>query len=106
MRTENHIELFQPAPLRIDRRSRESLAALEIEQSGAPDLLSYWTVLRKRRWTIVAMLAAVFTVVLIATLKETPLYEAKALIEIEKENPKHCYRGRSLRNRQCKQHVS
>ncbi len=87
MRTENHIELFQPAPLRIDRRSRESLAALEIEQSGAPDLLSYWTVLRKRRWTVVAMLAVVFTVVLIATLKETPLYEAKALIEIEKENP-------------------
>lgn len=87
MRTENHIELFQQGPLRIDRRSQQSLATLEIEQGGSPNLLSYWTVLRKRRWTVLAILAVVFAVVLIATLRETPLYEAKALIEIEKENP-------------------
>jgi polysaccharide biosynthesis transport protein len=87
MRTENHIEIFQPGPRSIDRRGRESLATLDIEQGGSPNLLSYWTVLRKRRWTVLAILAAVFVVVSIATLKETPLYEAKALIEIEKENP-------------------
>lgn len=87
MRAENHIELFQPGALRIGRRNQEALATLEMEQSDAPNLLSYWTILRKRRWTVLAILALVFTVVLIATLKETPLYEAKALIEIEKENP-------------------
>ena len=87
MRAENHIELFQPGALRIGRRNQEALATLEMEQSDAPNLLSYWTILRKRRWTVLAILAVVFTVVLIATLKETPLYEAKALIEIEKENP-------------------
>jgi succinoglycan biosynthesis transport protein ExoP len=87
MHTENRIEIFEPGPRLIDRRRREALATLESEQGESPNFLSYWTVLRKRRWTVLAILLVVFTFVLIATLKETPLYEAKALIEIEKENP-------------------
>jgi polysaccharide biosynthesis transport protein len=87
MHTGNQIEVFQPGPRLMDRRRQEALAALEIGQGESTDLRSYWTVLRKRRWTVLAVLAVVFTIVVIATLKETPLYEAKALIEIEKENP-------------------
>lgn len=57
--------------------------------SGAetpPHLRTYWRVIQKRRWTIFSAVLAVFTVALIATLKETPIYRARALVEIEKEN--------------------
>jgi polysaccharide biosynthesis transport protein len=87
MQTENHIEILQPGPRVIERRRTAALAMFEAEPAESPDLLSYWALLRKRRWTVLALLLFVFTAVLIATLKETPLYEAKALIEIEKENP-------------------
>src|SRR5271156_5183958 len=87
MQTENRIENLQPGARGIERRRTAALATFEAEAAESPDLLSYWTLLRKRRWTVLAILVFVFTTVLIATLKETPLYEAKALIEIEKENP-------------------
>jgi len=51
------------------------------------NLFSYWILLRKRRWTVLAILAVIFAVDVIATVKEKPMYEAKALIEIERENP-------------------
>jgi len=87
MQSENRIEILQPRPHAIERRRREPLATLDLDAPESPDLLSYWIVLRKRRWTVLAVLVLVFTGVLIATLKATPLYEAKALIEIEKEDP-------------------
>lgn len=87
MEPDNRIEILDPGPRAIDRRRANKLAAIEIEPDESPSLLAYWIVLRKRRWTVVALLAFTFAAVLIATLKETPLYEAKALIEIEKENP-------------------
>jgi polysaccharide biosynthesis transport protein len=87
MQTENRIEILQPGARVIERRRTAVLATFEAEPLESPDLLSYWTLLRKRRWTVLAILLFVFTTVLIATLKETPLYQAKALIEIEKEDP-------------------
>jgi succinoglycan biosynthesis transport protein ExoP len=42
---------------------------------------------RKRRWTVLACFILTFALIALATLKETPLYEAKATLEIEKENP-------------------
>lgn len=87
MEPENRIEILDPGPRAIDRRRANKLAAIEIEPDESPSLLAYWIVLRKRHWTVLALLAFTFAAVLIATLKETPLYEAKALIEIEKENP-------------------
>ncbi|MCC6860636.1 MAG: polysaccharide biosynthesis tyrosine autokinase [Bryobacterales bacterium] len=47
----------------------------------------FWRVLRKRFWKIVFCFVTVFLSVLVATLKQTPVYEAAALIEIDKENP-------------------
>ncbi|HTS13135.1 MAG TPA: polysaccharide biosynthesis tyrosine autokinase [Candidatus Limnocylindrales bacterium] len=83
---ENHIEILQPATRAIERRQPEVLT-LKAEPEPPVNLLSYWVVLRKRRWTVLAILAVIFTVDLIATVKEKPLYESKALIEIERENP-------------------
>lgn len=51
------------------------------------NLRAYWKIIGKRRWTIALVLATVFTAVLIATVKQKPVYEAKALVEIEQANP-------------------
>jgi len=87
VQNENRIELLRPTPQAIDRRRNGAPAGFDDEIGEAPNLLSYWTVIRKRRWTVLAVLAFVFAGVLIFTLKETPLYEGKVVIEIEKENP-------------------
>src|SRR6202142_3070688 len=87
MEPERSIEIIGPVPRGTGRWRRKPLAAFEVEPDESPSLLAYWIVLRKRRWTALALLAFTFAAVLIATLKETPLYEAKTLIEIEKENP-------------------
>jgi len=56
-----------------------------------PELLSqesalgeYVRVLVKRKWTVIACLVAIFSVVAIASLKMTPIYEASGSIEINK----------------------
>jgi succinoglycan biosynthesis transport protein ExoP len=86
MERENSIEIFQACPRALEKRRGEVLA-LKSEPAPSVNLLSYWIILRKRRWTVLALLAVIFAVDVIATLKEKPLYEAKALIEIERENP-------------------
>ncbi|HUJ32842.1 MAG TPA: polysaccharide biosynthesis tyrosine autokinase [Candidatus Acidoferrum sp.] len=86
MGIENRIELLQPVPRAIERRQPQILT-LKAEAAPGVNLLSYWIVLRKRRWTVLTILAVIFAVDLIVTVKEKPLYEAKALIEIERENP-------------------
>jgi succinoglycan biosynthesis transport protein ExoP len=50
-------------------------------------LLTYGRVLRKRRWTVLSVLLVILTVVFIATARETPLYRATAMVEIQRENP-------------------
>lgn len=86
MESENSIEIFQPGLRAIDRR-RADVLTLGAEPAPSVNLFSYWLLLRKRRWTVLAILAVIFAVAGIATVKETPMYEAKALIEIERENP-------------------
>lgn len=86
MKQENSIEIFQPGLRALDRR-RAGVLAMNGEPAGTVNLFSYWILLRKRRWTVLAILAVIFTVSVLATLKEKPMYEAKALIEIERENP-------------------
>ena len=49
-------------------------------------LLSYWRVLKKRKWTIVATFAIVFVLAIIATLRMPRLYEAISRIAIFPEN--------------------
>src|SRR5258708_2191128 len=83
----NKMEVFKPGetPLEPRRAARASAHIVEIEK--APDLLAYWKVIRKRRWTVLTAFTVLFGVVLVGTLKQKPIYRAKALLEIEKENP-------------------
>jgi succinoglycan biosynthesis transport protein ExoP len=84
----NQIELFQHGQGALDRRRGALFTppdAFEVDQG--PDIVAYWRILRKRRRTILAVLAVLFAVVAVWTLRQKPVYRAKALIEIEKENP-------------------
>lgn len=50
-------------------------------------LVHYWRVLNKRRWTVLATTAIIFTLAVIATLKTTPLYQATSKVAIFPEMP-------------------
>ena len=58
-----------------------------IEVDDGPDLFEYWRIVRKRKATILTVLFIVFTVALVGTLKQKPVFRARALVEIQKENP-------------------
>src|SRR6266436_4411860 len=58
-----------------------------LESDEALDLRSYGRILRKRLPTILIVFFILFTAILIATLKQMPVYRAQALLEIQKESP-------------------
>jgi len=55
-------------------------------ESDTIHLLDYWHVLIARRWTVIAIFATVVAVTLIATFKQTPVYQASATVQIDREN--------------------
>ena len=65
----------------------QDFASGVVEADEAIDLLAYWRVIRKRHWTIATIFFVLFTLVLIGTLRQTPIYRATGLLEIQKENP-------------------
>jgi len=56
------------------------------EDEDALPLLEYWRILRKRRWTVLGVLLLVVVTVMIGTLKQTPVYRAKAILQIDRES--------------------
>jgi capsular exopolysaccharide synthesis family protein len=86
---DNKLELFEPGPLSADQRRTRLLK--ENSSGGAaeegPNLRAYLRIMQKRRWTILSVLCVTFTVILIATVREKPVYRAEAMLEIEEENP-------------------
>jgi polysaccharide biosynthesis transport protein len=69
---------YYPAP--------ESLGYLrETEEEDSINLLDYWRVLVKRRWTILTITFAVLIVTAIATWKSTPIYRSTIKIQIDPE---------------------
>src|SRR6266436_3584337 len=92
---QNQVELYGPGH-RLERRGAGSLDARIVElpdsyeileSDAALDLRSYGRILRKRLPTILIVFFILFTAVLIATLKQKPVYRAQVLLEIQKENP-------------------
>ncbi len=51
------------------------------------DLRGYVQVIRKRKWTIIAVFMIVFLLAAVHTFRATPVYKAAARIVLEKENP-------------------
>src|SRR5712671_6540805 len=75
-------------PASLDARVAELSDSYELlESNEALDLRSYGRILRKRLPTILIVFFILFTAILIATLKQRPVYRAQALLEIQKESP-------------------
>ncbi|MHB8420476.1 MAG: GumC family protein [Myxococcales bacterium] len=51
------------------------------------DLLAYWRIVRKRRWTIATVFIVVLAGVLIWTIRQPKIYEATASVDIEQTAP-------------------
>lgn len=50
-------------------------------------LMDYWRVIIARKWTILSVLATVVLLTMIYTFRQTPIFQATASIQIDKENP-------------------
>ncbi len=57
----------------------------EPEEDDSVNLLDYWRVVVKRRWTILTITVAVLAVAAIATWKATPIYRSTIKIQIDPE---------------------
>src|SRR5580704_3642987 len=85
---ENRLQLYEPRHDVAQVRGSYAGAAKVIEeQETAPDLREYWGVIRKRYATVFIVMLIVFTIGLFATFRGKPVYEARTLIEVQKENP-------------------
>jgi succinoglycan biosynthesis transport protein ExoP len=86
---ETGIDLFSDARRSLDefRKNGNGVSTRAEEIAGAPGLLEFWRVIKKRRATILTVLFIIFLATLLITLKQRPLYRARALVEIQKENP-------------------
>ncbi len=72
-------------PVNLRRAMPGALHPAKMERP--PDLLAWWRIIRKRRWTVLTAFSLLFIGVLVGSIEEKPVYRAKALIEIDKENP-------------------
>lgn len=75
-----------PDPLEIAAPPHVSATYANIEQEE-PSLKSYWLILQKRKWTVVACLVVVVTLAAIASFRQTPLYAGVTRLTIGRENP-------------------
>jgi polysaccharide biosynthesis transport protein len=78
----SNVAAFNPRtqPLSLDVRTQEAAA-----DSDEIDLLSYWRILVKRRWTVLGALGIVFVTALVGTLLMTPIYRATATVQIDRQ---------------------
>ena len=84
----NKIELFELGAAPMERGRPEVMSPVEtLDGEDGVDLRAHWYVLKKRRWIILSVLSLIFTIALVGTLRETPIYRAQTMIEIEKQNP-------------------
>lgn len=87
MESESRSERDEPATHALEASPRHALASVStLEMEEPPGLRAYWRILRKRRWTVFTLLFVLFTLVLIGTLNQKPIYQATALLEIQKED--------------------
>jgi succinoglycan biosynthesis transport protein ExoP len=87
MDEQNRLQLYEPRPNALERVNHGAGAYPVEDREAVPDLLEYWRVIQKRYATVLVALLVVFMIGLFATFRGKPVYEARALIEIQKENP-------------------
>ena len=87
MDEQNRLQLYEPRQNALERVNHGASAYPVEDREAVPDLLEYWRVIRKRYSTVLVALLVVLMIGLFATFRGKPVYEARALIEIQKENP-------------------
>jgi succinoglycan biosynthesis transport protein ExoP len=87
MDEQNRLQLYEPRQNALERVNHGAGAYPMEDREAVPDLLEYWRVIQKRYPTVLVTLLVVFMIGLFATFRGKPVYEARALIEIQKENP-------------------
>jgi polysaccharide biosynthesis transport protein len=87
MDEQNRLQLYEPRQNALERVNHGTGAYPVEDREAVPDLLEYWRVIQKRYATVLVALLVVFMIGLFATFRGKPVYEARALIEIQKENP-------------------
>ncbi len=74
----------------FERFGNRAGPVVTIEPEGAEtplDLKHYWRVLQKRRWVVLTVAFVLTTLVAMVNFRMTPVYEAKARVEVESEEP-------------------
>src|SRR5690606_37897283 len=66
--------------LSLDLRGQDAADSDEI------DLLAYWRILVKRRWTVLAATGIVLVTALVGTLLMTPIYRATTSLQIDRDS--------------------
>lgn len=56
-------------------------------QPGEPAVMEYWRILYRRRWTVLAVIAAFLALATVYSLKTTRLYKASGRISVDKLDP-------------------
>jgi len=84
---QNKMEVFTPRDVRVERRRALPGGLRPAKMEKPPDLVAWWRIIRKRRWTVLTAFVALFLTVLVGSIMEKPVYRAKAMIEIDKEDP-------------------
>ena len=88
MGEQTKIRMYEPAVAGFEQRHAELMKPYEpVDAEGGPDLRAYWRIIKKRRWTILSIVAILLTIGLIASIKQKPVYRTTTLLEIQKENP-------------------
>jgi polysaccharide biosynthesis transport protein len=81
-------QIERRGPRGSDARVVEIPDSYELLEFDEPlDVRSYGRILRKRLATILIVFFILFTMALIVTFRQRPVYRAQALLEIQKENP-------------------
>ena len=76
-----------PSPFPIDSSRTSGPSVYPVLPTQDSVLREYLRVLIKRKWVAIASLVTIFTVVAIATIRSTPIYEASGSIAINRSDP-------------------
>jgi len=74
---QNKMEVFTPREARVERRRTMQGGIFPAQMEKPPDLLAWWRVIRKRRWTALTAFSVLFVAVLAGSIEEKPVYRSK-----------------------------
>ncbi len=79
---------FDPASPEIWQHDRPGHSFMQPEErDGSGSLAAYWQVLLRRRWTVLAIVVVVTTLVALSSFKTKPVYKTTARIEVDPDTP-------------------